>query len=397
MKISCEKKKLFISNKALNRILNDNETMFKDTFRESELIAFSSRDYEVLIDKHLLTEKFKDLAGTTYYDENKTAYRIHENDGGLFGYRIRGDGEAVIKLKAMDKKHFRFEFNKFIQLLKTKNTLTGNSNVLTNRLYFIGQHVALDSSVNVVLGLFCDDRCVEKELLALPSRLTKADKTIVLLPTYSIQSMDLSKALEDKNIYCYQFGGILDDDFQINLSLISKEESTVTFHIPAITQKEKAGYKEHRYKRQDVIEFMQEEVGNRLIRLKINGNPPVDIRYSEVAALMLMLIKLKENNGGWVSFDEVKKDGIIANDVESLPNKKDADDLTRFHQLMSALRNVFKRHQCQDLLQGLRGKSQYRISTHPNRIKEPSSNWLKKTYKHTVLPALKASREGKND
>ena len=132
-------------------------------------------------------------------------------------------------------------------------------------------------------------------------------------------------------------------------------------------------------------------------RLKINGNPPVDVRYSEVAVLMLMAIKLKENNGGWVSFDDVLKDGIILHDQESLPNKKDADDLTRFHQLISALRNIFKRHQCQDLLQGLRGKSQYRISTHPSRIKEPASNWLKRTYKNTILPALKVSRKGKNE
>ena len=29
---------------------------------------------------------------------------------------------------------------------------------------------------------------------------------------------------------------------------------------------------------------------------------------------------------------------------------------------------------------------------HPDRIKEPSSNWLKKTYKHTILPAVKAER-----
>lgn len=370
--------------------------MTKEIFREGELTAVSLSDYKILCDHGFLVEIYEDPEKITYY-VGRIAYKVRKEGNDFYGYRISGDGDAVIKLKRADTKYVRFELKKFIQLLKTKNGLAGNSNVLTNRISFVGRHEALDSSVNVALGLFCDDRSAGKELLALPSRLTKADKTVVLCPTYSAESMDFSKILEDKNIHCYELEKILNDTFQIDFSLISNNDETKIFHIPAIKQNEKAGYKSHDYKRKDIIEFMQEEAGNRLIRLKINGNPPVDIRYSEVALLMLMAIRLKENNGGWVSFNDVLKDEIIHCDHDVLPNKKDADDLARFHRLVSDVRKIFSRFQCKDLIEGVRGKSQYRISTHPSRIKDPGSNWLKRTYKNTILPALKASRNGKNE
>jgi len=347
--------------------------------------------------KGLLDEFYQDPEETTFYDDEGNAYWVRKEKDGYWAYPKSADSLCKIKLSDDDLQLVRFENLVFAQELKKKNKLTGSSSELTKRMFVVGRHKVLATDVSVILGFFDNDKIAEKELLSLPARIPEAKTFLVLSHSYSPDSANLSMIFSDKRILCRKFEDASNNDFIINFDCIPQRDFDKGFQIPAIRQNEKGGYKEHGYKRQDIIEFMQEEVGNRLVRLKINDNPPVDIRYSEVALLMLMAIKLKTNSGGWISFNDVLKDGIIHCEQGILANKKDADDLARFHRLVSDVRKIFNRFQCKDLLEGIRGKSQYRISTHPNRIKEPGSNWLKRTYKNTILPALKSAREGKND
>ncbi len=387
MKVSCEQKKLYRSNASLSHILKCNENIHKDIFREGELKSLSPSHFSVLLSSQLLSETYQDLEQTTYYDENKTAYRVRKDENDYIGYRIRGEGEATIVLRDEDKKHFKFNLKKFCQLIKTKNGLTGNIDTLSQRIWFLGRHAVLNSSMSVVLVFFCDDKTAEKELYALQSRITQPDKIVALCPSYQIKSMELLKNLEGKNIYCYGFDKILDDFFQIDFSKVPADEKTQGFKIPVITQKEKAGYNAHDYKCRDVVEFVGQGAKNRQIRISVNKNV-TDVKYSEAALLMYMAIKLKKNSGGWVSLDDMSNEEIVPT-----ANQTKTNDFTRMHRLVSDLRGTLKKVQASDdIIQGVSGKGQYRLSTHPLRAKEPSSNWLKQTYKHTVLPAVKAER-----
>jgi len=103
---------------------------------------------------------------------------------------------------------------------------------------------------------------------------------------------------------------------------------------------------------------------------------------------MYMAIKLKENAGGWVFLNDMTNEEIVPT-----ANQTKTNNFTRMHRLVSDLRGTLKKVQASDnIIQGVDGEGKYRLSTHPLRVKEPSSNWLKKMYKHTVLPAVKAER-----
>jgi len=102
----------------------------------------------------------------------------------------------------------------------------------------------------------------------------------------------------------------------------------------------------------------------------------------------LLAIKLKDNNGGWVSLDDLTTEGIVSEALKT-------NTFTQMHWIVSKLENRFGKN---GLIENSQGEGKYRLSTHPLRVKEPSSNWLRKTYKHTVLPVVKktkAKRAGK--
>jgi len=271
LKGSCEREKLYLSNKSLKYVLECNESMFRDIFRESELKSQSPAQYKAILDSQIISETYQDLERSLYYDKNKTAYRVRRDGNDHVGYRVRGDGDATIVLTNDDKKFFKFDFKKLCQIIKNKNSFTGVVDAVSRRVWFIGSHSALNYSVNIVLAFLCDDETAEKELYALPSRLTKSNKMVVLCPSYAIKSMELAKKLQDKNIFCFEFNQIMSKDFQIDLSKLPVDKDSQEFQIPAISQKERAGYNAHDYKRQDIIEFSDHVAGYRKIRLSVNG------------------------------------------------------------------------------------------------------------------------------
>ena len=387
MRVSCEQEKLYLSNKPLKYVLECNENIFRDIFRESELKSQSPAQYKSILDSQIISETYQDIERSLFYDKNKTAYRVRQDGNDHVGYRVRGDGDATIILANEDKKFFKFDFKKFCQIIKNKNSFTGAVDAISRRVWFIGSHSALNYSVNIVLAFLCDDETAEKELYALPSRLTKSNKMVVLCPAYAIKSMELAKKLQDKNIFCFEFNQIMSKDFQVDLSKVPVDKNSQEFQIPPISQKERPGYNKHDYKRQDIIEFSDHVAGYRKIRLSVNGVVH-DISYSEVVLLMLLAIKLKENNGGWVSLDDLTTEGIVSEGLKT-------NTFTQMHWIVSKLENRFGKN---GLIENSQGEGKYRLSTHPLRVKETSSNWLKKTYKHTVLPVVKktkAKRAGK--
>lgn len=385
MRNSCEPKKLYRSNQVLRHIILANENTCKDVFRQAELKSISSADYDVLVDHQLLREVYRDVEKMTYY-RNGSAYKIKKDGAGHIGYLLRGEGEPEIQLSKFDLVFIEFDFLKLAQFLKNKNGLSGKSGVLTKRMLFVGKYDDPKSSVNVVVGLFNNDSTAKKELFTLKSRLRGVKKHLSICPKFLL-SEELAEDLNGKGIISCGWDAIFDEDFMIKSSFVNSEEGEGD-PIPAISAKEQAGYKEHKYKCKDIIEFLDEKTDSRNVRIKINGKSSIDIPYSEAVLLILMAIKLKENNGGWVTYADLLSEGIIAND-DALAHKKDADKLARFHRLVSDLRKSLG---SKEIIQGLRGKSQCRISTHPQRVKEPKSNWLKQQYKHTVLPAVKKGR-----
>jgi len=371
----------------LNHILTCNENVTKDIFREGQLQSLSAQDHKVLLSNELLSEAFQDPQRSIYYDANKTAYKVRREDDGYFGYRLRGDGDSRIKLGTPETKFLRFERDKFIGLIQAKNSLTGKSADLTERMVFAGYHKQKKGDVGVVLGLFPSDAICEKELLSLPSRVTGAKKFLVLCPQYEIGTK-LNTKLADKGIFCYQFELIFDDDLKIDLSVVKSEEIvTSKFEVPELTPTEQKYSKD--YPRKDVIKFTDNEVGTRSYEVLINGQA-VQFEYSLFGLLLFMAMALKKaTDKGWISLE-------MALDKEKLVR-----DQPHFHRIMSELSK--KLVPVEDnkikIIENLKRQSKYRISTMPSRIETPSSKWLSAKYKKIKAEIIKErdARDEKNE
>ena len=388
MNSSCVTEKFCRSNKLLRGILNRRESSPVEVFRRSFLKRVDNGSYDLFCSKGFLDEFYQDPEETTFYDDEGNAYWVRKEKGGYWAYPKSADSLCKIRLSDDDLQLVRFENNNFAKLLKSRNDLTGSCSELTKCLFCVGNHKVLKTNIWVALAFIGSDKTAEKEFLSLPSRIPEAKMILVICPTYYPESAELAKRLEDKKIICRKFDDILDDDFHIKFDTVVKEDHEEGFQVPPIRQKEKAGYNTHHYKCLDVFKFIDEDVGYRQISIKINGKSPLSIKYSEAALFMLLAIKLKENTGGFVSLQDMTDEGIVPKD-----NQTKTNNFTRMHRLVSDLRKTLKKHASDDILEGVKGEGRYRLSTHPNRITEPSSNWLKKTYKHVVLPAVKAERE----
>ncbi len=91
-------------------------------------------------------------------------------------------------------------------------------------------------------------------------------------------------------------------------------------------------------------------------------------------------MRLKEGSGCWVNADEIAKEEITGTSI------------THLHQLISDIKKKiapYLESSSEELIENIKGKSQYRISTHPCRVKAPSPHWLRQTYKKIKAEVLK--------
>lgn len=362
MRVSCEIEKLYRSNKPLGYILKCNENIRKDIFRESELKPLSTKDFNSLLNSHVLVETYQDPEQTTYFDTNKTAYRVRRYGNGFRGYRISGEGDATILLTKADNKFYRFDFSVFCRWLKNNNYLRGKYSEVTPRLHFVGNKEKDDGEIGLLVGLFESDSTAKRELLALQAGLSQYRYFLVVCPDFELNE-ELSSRLVDKGIFCRTFASAVDNNLKIDFGIAKARSSEVKgFSVPALTGTEKKKYKKD-YPRKDVIEFYDSAKG---YFVRVNGN---ELEFDRVEyGLLLFLAKaLKANkDGGTITVSDTVNANIVR-------------DPQHFYRVSSGLNKLMKNaveNRKEKIVSNIRSEGKYRLTTMPNRIKQPHTKWL---------------------
>ncbi len=162
-------------------------------------------------------------------------------------------------------------------------------------------------------------------------------------------------------------------------------------NVPDMTPQENSKKKKYGYKTDDVLTFLRRDELKRSHIVQINKGKPFEIPNPNVDFLLLMAITLKENKGGWVTPARTKKDGLTDG------TKRDFHKIYRW---VSNLRKVFTDNKLENsnlFVEGVKSTDElkYRISTHPDNIKEPTRGWLKQEYKRVLEKRKLREKEAK--
>jgi len=310
-----------------------------------------------------------------YRDIDKSSYT--DEDGERRYYRRRGGellsiGQAGVMAEDKESAEFyQFDIQGLIQSIKTMNALTGQVCSIDDRLSFIGECNTGDRQFGVFLAFLSDDEQA-KRLLGLRSNVKQYDWNLILCPTFEMSDQNLINRLESQNIYCETFKRAFKDGvLKIDFSIIKGGLKTSTgFVIPDLTATERRKY-QNDYPRRDIIEFIDKTTAARSGVVLINGRE-LELQYNLYGLLLALALSLKqEKDSGWVHYDDIEKEKLI--------RSRD-----HFHRSMSELSgklDPFVEDNKIKLLQNLKRKSKYRLSTMPSRLKTPHSRWLASRYK----------------
>lgn len=362
-------KKLFLSNKVLGHILHCNENMVKILFRESELKLISSTDLKILCKLNILLKTDDDPERHTFYNESGASYKVRGENGAFHGYRIRGEGPAIIELAVDDASFLKFDILSFLRIIKNENSLTGTPEARTKRLYFIGYKKSGNINLATALGVFANQQIAEKELCGIRSRIASATNFLVLCPSTDLD-MDFKTKFEGKGITCGRFDDLLSKEFKISFPVGREETAESILTVSPVTSSEQKKYAND-YPRKDVFKFIDKQKSGRKGIVLINGRE-LELEYNIYGILLAFAKALKsDTDTGWVSYDHIESEKIV--------RSRD-----HFHRSMSELSgklDPFVEDNKVKILQNLKRKSKYRLSTMPSRIKVPHTRWLASRYK----------------
>lgn len=383
-------KKFCLSNDIFNYLFKTIETSPDASFYESELRSYA--DFDMLCKKKYLKWVQYDPENEPYYSarlgDNGNERFVRRVNGKIYAYSTEDSTIARIELKQEDINRWYFDIQTLLQEIKKTNALSGHVNQIDERLYFIGEFDSGSRQFGVCLGLFADDAQV-KSLIGLRQRIKHCESVLVLCLTYEIIDQGLLSSLEKQKVFCFPFLKIFKrDSLQIDFDLIKVPVVTeVKFIIPELSATEKRKYAKD-YPRKDIVEFTDREAGLRRYVVLVNSKV-VEMPYGLLVLFLYLAIALKqERNLGWISTEDLEKEGIL-----------DADNITHLHRMVSDLKKLIKFYiednGTVELIENIKKKSKYRLSTMPSRIKAPHAKWLAATYNKIKIEVLKERQKRK--
>lgn len=386
-KESCLHKELFTF------LLKNIEASPDATFYESELTHYSKSAFEILRKQKYLRWVAYDPEKEPYYSsrlgDSGNERFIRRSNGKIYAYSTEDSGLVRLELKEEDINRWVFDVQTLIQSIKKANSLSCQVNKMDDRIYFMGEFDSGARQFGVYLGLFGDEDQA-KSLIGLRQRIKQYEYVLVLCPTFEIADQGLVSLLEKQKVFCSPFHTIFkEESFQIDFNRIkSPEKIEKAVAVPELNATEKRKYAKD-YPRKDVIQFIDKEMGARSYAVLINGRE-LQLQYSILGLLLYLALAVKqERDTGWVSYDSVEKEKL----VRSRPH---------FHRSMSELSgkiNPFVEPNEVKIIQNIKRRSMYRLTTMPSRIKAPHSRWMSSKYKIIKEEIIKerASRIGKEN
>jgi hypothetical protein len=365
-------------------ILKRLEASPEATFRESELAGISRASFDKLVkDRYLVFD---------HYDKNGESYHSDREGDGDYERVLRIKGDAInafsadpaiatIQLTKPEITYYKFDRDYLAQQIKSRNQLAGeNDDSFSERLFYIGTDFTTNTVV--LLGYFDDEKDAKNELLSLWSKIPQHDNAVVICPAFNFVSLRSKKELENVGIAITTFDRAFGKDFQLDLSKCGIKKS-VSSGLKRKSKQDEADYEKHDYKSHETLVFFDRQDSDGYV-IQIGNSAPFGISRANYVLLLYMAMALKKDKEGFIIMSQTDKEGIT----------DEYGDTGKLYYLISDLRKSFK-NKSKDpnlLIQSIKGKGQYRISTHPNYIKAPDRNWLKKKYDE-LIPEVKKERQ----
>jgi hypothetical protein len=254
-------------NKPLEYILKYIESFPDYHFSEAELIKISKSSFETLKGNNYLHRINIDPEEEPYYDNQGNERFVRKINGQYYGFSTEDSEMGKILLTKEDVTFWSFDINSLLKDIKSRNELTGNTNLINTRVFFIGQK----NKIGIFLGLFPDEQQAESELLSLKPKVNKFDILLVLCPSFTLTSQDLLNKLESEFIKCSSFNDAFpNNDFIIDLTILKTphlpQKSIAIFHTVPGTQWEDV-----------TIQFLSDES----IKISANGVSE-EFHYTEI-------------------------------------------------------------------------------------------------------------------
>lgn len=348
-----------MSDSLLTYLLRRIESFPEAKFYESDLTrVFSSEFASLKKQKYLVFDQY-DFEKDCYFDKKGNERFIRKVNGKWIASSMEDPEISPIYLTEKDLNRYSFNIQPLLAEIKTQNTLGKNIDRITDRVYYIGEKTILLDNIGVFVIFLGDDEQAETDLLGLRAKIGKADKILVLCPSYVITSQYLLARLAGQNIVCLTFKEAFNDkEYAIDFSKV-RFEAVAGQTAPKLTTAQLADYSKHRYLCYDTLHIPGTGQLKRSNDLVVNGHT-IKMPDAQFRLLIELVVELKKSEGGWVTkFTETGK-----------------------YQIYSELRKHIEGSliglDAKKLIEN-DGSKQYRISTHPDFITYDRDNLQKHT------------------
>lgn len=362
-----------LSDNLLSYLLKSIESFPEARFYESDLVRVSASEFARIKKQRYLCFEQYDFEKEHYFDKRGNERSVRKVNGKWVAASTEDPELSPIYLNDKDLNRYSLSVLPLLAEIKAQNAFIKNIDRITSRVYFIGEKTVLQDNVSVFVAFMGDDGQAEAELLGLRAKIGKADKVLVLCPTYVITSQDLLGRLAGQNIACLTFGEAFSGkDYVVDFSKV-RFENAAGQAAPKLTAAQMADYTKHKYLCRDSLHIPGNPPVNRSDELVLNGHkttiPDVPFRL-----LIELVVELKKGEGGW------------------LTKHTEAGKYQSIDRLRKPIEGSLLERDAKKLIEN-DGSKRYRISTHPDFVICDHENLLKHTDPEVRAHAKKLSKE----
>ena len=339
-------------------------------FSKKELLAVSPEGFEECLKHKILS----------YRQPLSDVERIHEphcQHGCTLTAVERGASfEAVcldhpeedpIPIDKDDLNRYTFSIENFLERIRIVNNIEGTVHEIGRDHYELG---AKDVRGTRVEFFYAQNMKSSESQLMTMLKNDDSDVWIILSPVTKVKAIDQKNALLNEGIVSVSLLECMDlTTFKLPidqiLSGLPKEYQDANTSKPKLTPKQDADYQKYGYKCYDRLEFLEKPASGRKLWVRINSDD-LEISYNEVILLMFLAKELKHKKGCWVNVEQL---------VDQFVNRNEADVHRTVRDVRKGIKNSLKNKNVSDFIENDR-KGKYRISTHPDFIKAPTTRWL---------------------
>lgn len=335
-----------MSDKLLSYMLKRFESFPEAKFYESDLTRISPAEFASLKkQKYLVFEQY-DFEKECYFDKKGNERFVRRVNGKWVAASTEDSKISPIYLKDQDLNRYTLNILPLLAEIKAQNALVKNIDPITPRVYFIGEKTVLHDNIGVFAAFLGDDEQAEAELLGLRAKIGKADKILVLCPTYVITSQGLLARLAGQNIACLTFKEAFNGKgYTIDFSK-ARFENTTGQIAPKLTAAQTDDYTKHAYLCYDSLHIPGTGQLKRSNDVVINGHT-VKMPDGPFRLLVELVAELKKGEGGW------------------LTKHTEVGKYQSFERLRKPLEGYLLKKDAKRFIEN-GGSKRYRISTHPD-------------------------------